>query len=64
MELDENFSPMTAEDDTPVHLYMVAPAYREEIEYKLENGMGALDDIFAQNDLPLVVDLYRPNYCK
>lgn len=64
LELDENFSPLKTADGTPVHLYMVAPAYREEIEYKLEHGMNALDELFAKNDLPLVVDLQRENYCK
>lgn len=64
LELDEDFSPLYAADGTPVHLYMIAPVYREEIEYKLEHGMNALEELLIQNNLPLVVDLYRKNYCK
>ena len=34
---------MQAEDGTEINFYMVVPVYREEIEYKLEFGMEALD---------------------
>lgn len=59
----EDMALLKAADGTPIHLYMVAPAYREEIEYKLEHGMHALEKLFAQNKLPQVLDLRRPNYC-
>ncbi|MFQ8729786.1 MAG: suppressor of fused domain protein [Enterocloster bolteae] len=42
---------------------MVVPAYREEIEYKLEYGMEALDKRFSEGNLPMVLDIHRPNYC-
>ncbi len=64
LELDENFSPAKAADGTPIHLYMVMPAYKEEIEYKLKHGMGALDDLYTENDLPLVMDMHRKNVCE
>lgn len=64
MELDEQMSPLRTEDQTEIHLYMATPAYREEIEYKLEHGMSALSELFAQNDLPLVIDMNRRNYCR
>lgn len=64
LELDENFSPTTAEDGTPIHFYMVMPAYKEEIEYKLQHGMSALDDLYAENDLPIVIDMHRKNVCE
>lgn len=60
---DENMALLKAADGTPVHLYMAAPAYREEIEYKLEHGMQALEELFVQNNLPQVLDIHRPNYC-
>jgi len=64
LEPGADFSPLTTEEGTPIHFYMTMPAYKEEIEYKLEQGMSALDDLFAERDLPLVVDMYRENYCK
>lgn len=64
LELDQRMSPMKTGNGTEIHLYMVAPAYREEIEYKLEHGMSALSELFAKKELSLVIDLYRENYCK
>lgn len=53
-----------ADDGTRINLLMLIPAYQEEIEYKLKYGMQKLDDIFAEKNLPLVIDLQRPNYCE
>ena len=39
---------MEAKDGRKVNFYMVIPAYREEIEYKLEYGMEALDKRFSE----------------
>lgn len=64
LEPDENPGLLKTADGTPLHLYMVVPVYREEIEYKLEHGMHALEELFAQNNLPQVLDLHRPNYCQ
>ena len=44
--------------------HMVVPAYREELEYKLEYGMEALDKRFCDGNLPMVLDIRRPNYCE
>lgn len=64
LELDESFSPLEAADGSLIHMYMVQPAYREEVEYKLKHGISALDEIFVNRSLPLMVDLQRPNYCR
>ncbi len=63
-QFGEDLGGFTAEDGTPVNLLMVIPAYREEIEYKLKYGMSALDEVFSENNLPMVLDISRPNYCK
>ena len=55
---------MKAEDGTEINFYMVVPAYREEIEYKLEYGMEALDKRFCDGNLPMILDIHRPNYCE
>lgn len=54
---------MKAKDGRPINFYLVIPAYREEIEYKLEKGMNALDALYAAKGLPLVLDVHRPNFC-
>ena len=55
---------MQAEDGTEINFYMVVPVYREEIEYKLEFGMEALDKRFCDRNLPMILDIHRPNYCE
>ena len=47
------------EDGTVINTYMVAPITRAETEYKLEHGMSALIDKFAEQDVQLVIDMYR-----
>ena len=59
LELDEDFSPLVTESGEKVHFYMAMPITRAEMEYKLEYGMSALDEKFAEQDLPLVIDMYR-----
>lgn len=44
--------------------HMVVPAYREELEYKLEYGMETLDKRFCDSGLPMILDIQRPNYRK
>ena len=51
------------EEGKLVSFYMVIPAYREEIEYKLKYGMEELSRRFAENRLKLVLDVERPNFC-
>lgn len=55
---------MKAEDGNEINFYMVVPAYKEEIEFKLEYGMEALDKWFAEGNLPMILDIHRPNYCE
>jgi hypothetical protein len=63
-QLNGEFEAMEADDGNRINFFMVIPAYREEIEYKLEHGMSALDKRFGQGGLPLILDIHRPNYCK
>lgn len=63
VSLDDNFSILETDDGKIINIYMVVPAYREEIEYKLEHGMSKLDEVFVKNELPMVIDIHRENYC-
>jgi len=58
-EPNENFSPITVKGGTKLHFYMVVPVSKAETEYKLEYGMEALTEKFAEQDLPLVIDIHR-----
>lgn len=52
-----------AEGDRRVNLLFAIPAYKEEIEYKLKYGMEGLDQRFREGELPMVLDIRRPNLC-
>lgn len=54
---------MTAKDGREINFYHMIPAYKEEIEYKLKYGMEALEAVFHEKDLSLVLDPRRPNLC-
>ena len=56
-------APLETRDKKRLSFYLVIPAYRQEIEYKLKYGMEELDKLFIKNQMPLVLDLHRPNYC-
>lgn len=49
-------------DGTNVCFYQLFPLYREEMEYKLRNGLGALIDKMPH--ISAVVDLQRENVCE
>ena len=54
---------MLSEEGKKISFYMVIPAYKEEIEYKLKYGMEGLDQRFAEGKLPMMLDVHRPNLC-
>lgn len=54
---------MTAKDGRKINFYHLVPAYKEEIEYKLKYGMSALEKVFQEKDLPMVLTPRRPNLC-
>lgn len=54
---------ITTKDGKRINFLMVVPAYKEEIEYKLKYGMSVLDKKFCDNNMQLIIDIHRPNYC-
>lgn len=54
---------LKTEDGKEINFYLVIPAYREEIEYKLKFGMEGLDQRYSEKELPVVLDVHRPNFC-
>lgn len=63
-QLGKSLEYVETKDGKRIKLLMVIPAYKEEIEYKLKYGMEQLDNIFAEKNLPLVIDIHRANYCE
>ena len=47
-----------------VRFYQIIPAYREEMDYKVQNGSQALVQKMNENSIPLVIDPQRKNVCK
>ena len=62
-QLGRDLEAVTLEDGTRINLLLAIPAYREEIEYKLKYGMEALSKRFSEGELPVVLDIRRPNLC-
>ncbi|MCL2697216.1 MAG: suppressor of fused domain protein [Oscillospiraceae bacterium] len=48
--------------EEPVHFYQLIPLYREEMEYKIQNGTHELMEMF-DDDFSDIVDINRKNYC-
>jgi hypothetical protein len=46
-----------------VHFYQLIPLYREEMDYKIQNGTHELMEMF-DDDFSDIVDINRKNYCK
>lgn len=55
--------PLETEEGKKISFYMVVPAYKEEIEYKLKYGMEGLNQRFMEGKLPMILDIHRPNLC-
>lgn len=62
-QLGKGLEAVPVKDGHQVNLLFAIPAYREEIEYKLKYGMEALQEKFSQGELPVVLDVRRPNLC-
>ena len=63
LDIIRGVPPMETRDGKRVNFFFVIPAYKEEIEYKLKYGMSALEKVFQEKDLPMVLAPRRPNLC-
>lgn len=57
------FKILQADDSKTIYFWNVFPLYREEMDYKLEQGMSALLMKLQEKEVPLVLDLARLNVC-
>lgn len=55
---------LTCKDGTKINFLWAIPMYKEEIEFKLEEGFDAMLDLFSEKNFPRVLDPKRENYMK
>ena len=55
---------LTLSSGKKINFYQMFPLYQEELDYKLENGLDALLDLFDEEDMLPVLNIKRRNYCK
>lgn len=55
---------LTCKDGTKINFLWAIPMYKEEIEYKLEEGFEAMMDLFTEVSFPRVFDPKRQNYIR
>ncbi|MBQ8825705.1 MAG: suppressor of fused domain protein [Oscillospiraceae bacterium] len=64
---DEKLRYITGENGMKINVYIAVPIYKEEMEFKLENGAEALlEKIFGTGEIPdsaYVIDINRKNAC-
>ncbi len=53
---------LVCKDGTRINFLWAIPMYKEEIEYKLEEGFEAMMDLFSDVSFPRVLDPKRKNY--
>lgn len=46
-----------------INFYQLFPLYQEELEYKMENSLDELLDLFSDEDILPVLNIKRKNYC-
>lgn len=56
--------PLTCKDGVKINFLWAIPMYKEEIEFKLEEGFDAMMDLFSEKEFPRVLDPKRENYKK
>ena len=63
MKLSEDFTQIQLKDDGFVTIYSLIPLYREELEFKKENGATALLELLDDYGVEEIVKIGRPNVC-
>ncbi len=56
--------PLTCTDGTKINFLWAIPMYKEEIEFKLEEGFDTMLDLLSEKNFPRVLDPKRENYKK
>jgi hypothetical protein len=60
----DDFGMLEVNDDKVINFYNLFPLYREEMDYKLKEGLETLADKMVEYDISEIIDPNRPNMCK
>lgn len=63
MELPDDFTQIELDNDEFVTIFTLIPLYKEELEFKKQNGATALLERFDQFGVEEIVKVGRPNIC-
>lgn len=64
MELSEDFTQIELGKNKAVEIFTLIPLYKEELEFKKENGASALLERFDEFGIEEIVKIGRKNVCK
>jgi len=64
LSFDEKFLELQTKDGNIINFYAMIPVYKEEMDFKLEEGTDALLDLFDEYGISELVDIDRPNVCR
>lgn len=64
MNIDQTFHTLEIDSERSVHFYCLIPLFDEEMQFKLEEGAGALTSKFSKYQIDNVINLNRKNTCK
>jgi hypothetical protein len=64
IDLPEEFAQLEINEDKTIHFYALYPLYKEEMDYKLQEGTNALIEKFEEFGIRSIIDIDRPNTCK
>jgi hypothetical protein len=48
----------------PINIYSLFPLYKEELEFKIQNGFNAFAEFLIKNNTKEIIDFNRTNFCK
>jgi predicted Zn finger-like uncharacterized protein len=60
----EDFLELVIDGAKTIRFYSLVPLYREEMEFKLQNGMDALGELLAEYGVTELLDIQRRDVCK
>lgn len=63
MRLSEDFTQIERKDDGFVTIYSLIPLFKEELEFKKDNGATALLELLDDYGVEEIVKNGRPNVC-
>jgi hypothetical protein len=64
IRVSQEFHTLGIDGERSVHFYSLVPLFDEEMNFKLNKGVGALTNKFDKNHIDEVIDLKRKNTCK